>query len=223
MLDKSQAVYFVTVSKNHFEAVHLGWRIWPWGIKITHGDTDVLPECSMEFGVHVVRPKPPYKGLWARLNFEHAAFARSSPHQDWEELGDVTGYHIVPIEEFKGRVNRDGIEEVDERNKRFFNEYQAQENQWLSTGICPDPGVYFSTDSDWLDEVRGLWAERQRARLDPDDAVHYILDGRDGYVEVVATRLSWKLWEQGEPLLSDVSGEPLESGFWSVKGASHND
>jgi hypothetical protein len=44
---------------NTFNACTLPWRIWPWGITLTHGDTDVTPECSVEFGVQLALSIPP--------------------------------------------------------------------------------------------------------------------------------------------------------------------
>lgn len=176
----------------------------------------------MEFGVQLVRPEPPYKGLWAQLEFDHDAFARSAPHQDWEALDDVTGYLIAPKESFKSDVptlDPEGEFEYESHRAQmleFERVYQTREKKWLDTGVCDDPHVYFSTDTDWLDEARDPWTTRQRGKLDPDDAVHLLLGGRDGYVEIIATTFSWKLWEEGHPKLNDVSGEPVLEGRWEL-------
>src|SRR6266446_1662788 len=59
---------------------------------------------------------------------------------------------------------------------------------WLSTGICPDPGMYEVRDSPRL--------ERQRLASQPKWK-HYLLLGSDAYLEVLAQGWEWKL---GQPL-----------------------
>jgi hypothetical protein len=179
-----------------FSACTLPWSIWPWGLSLTHGDTDTLPECSVEFGVQVVQPSPPYEQLWVRVEFDLAAFASAKPHRDDEDLLDVTGYDIVP------RSNESAT-------------YQEQRDEWLRTGVCPDPGFYFSTDTKWIKAEQRSWATRQRRDLRPQEVVHFLLDGRDGYIEILAAGFTWRAWHQGDPRLSDVSGVPVDSGEWS--------
>jgi hypothetical protein len=180
-----------------FHACTLPWRIWPWGVTLTHSDTDMLPECSMEFGAMVVRPKPPYEQLWVKVDFEMAAFASAKPHRDDETLEEVTGYDIVPS-----------------RGASSVEAHLAKEAEWLRSGLCPDPGVYFSGDSGWLATSRRSWAERQRTGRSPHDAVHFLLDGRDGYVEILAAGFSWRAWRPGRSRRGDVTGEPVMSGTW---------
>jgi hypothetical protein len=177
-----------------FNACKLPWSIWPWGLTLNHGDTDMLPECSVEFGVQVVRPSPPYEQLWVKVEFELAAFASAKPRRDDEILSDVTGYDIVPM--------------------RDSTSYEGDQAEWLRTGVCPDPGFYFSTDTLWLDKDRRSWAARQRRDLRPEEAVHFLLDGRDGYIEILAAGFTWRAWHQGYPRLSAVSGDPINGGTW---------
>jgi hypothetical protein len=155
------------------------------------------PECSVEFGTMMPRPTPPYEEFWVRLDFELAAFASTKPHRDDENLLNVSGYNIVP--------------------RARANDYAASQNdraEWLRTGICPDPSFYFSVDSRWLETERSSWAARQRTDRQPENAVHFLLDGRDGYVEILASGFRWRAWRQGRPRLSAVSGEPVMSGAW---------
>jgi hypothetical protein len=186
-----------------FSACSLPWRIWPWGLSLTHGDTDVLPVCSVEFGVLIVRATRPYKELWGRVDFNLAAFVSAKPHRDDEDILDVTGYDILP------RTRGSG-----------FATYEEQQDEWLRTGVCPDPGFYFSTDTKWIDTEQQSWTERQRADLRPGEAVHFLLDGRDGYIEILAASFTWRAWQHGKPLLSDVSGDPVSSGEWSPPSLS---
>jgi len=155
------------------------------------------PECSAEFGVMLPRPEPPYEEFWVRVDFELAAFASTKPHRDDENLLNVSGYDIVP-----------------RRRAGGYAAFQLDETEWLRTGICPDPSFYFSTDSRWLEAERPSWAARQRTSRPPEDAVHFLLDGRDGYIEILASGFSWRAWRPGRPRLSAVSGEPVMSGEW---------
>ena len=188
----------LAVVSDAFFACSLPWAIWPWGLTLAHSDNDTVPDCSVEFGVQVVRPSPPYEQLWVRVEFELAAFASAKPHRDDEDLLDVTGYDIVL-----------------RRGHGGFATYQDQQEEWLRTGLCPDPGFYFSADTKWLDAERRSWAARQRADLRPEEAVHFLLDGRDGYIEILASGFTWRAWHQGHPRLSAVSGDPVNSGGWT--------
>ncbi len=184
-----------------FHPCAVPWRIWPWGLTLHHEDTDVLPACSVEFGV-LMQPGVPSEELWVRVDFEAAAFASASPHRDDEDLADVTGYDIVPRRTVDGPAER-----------------QLEEEEWNRTELCPDPGFYFSTDSAWLDRSRRLWADRQRMDRSPQDAVHFLMDGRDGYLEILASGFTWRAWYQGCPILSAVEGEPVLGGAWSEQPA----
>lgn len=181
-----------------FNSCPLPWSIWPWGLKLTHSDTDLAPECSVEFGVQVVRATSRYRELWVKVEFELAAFVVAKPHRDDEELTQVSGYDIVARREPSSEQHR-----------------QRAESEWLRTGVCSDPGFYSSTNSTWLEQVRQPWAERQRTRRSADDAVHFLLNGRDGFLEIIAAGFTWQAWPHGLPLLSDVSGKPVMSGEWS--------
>lgn len=180
-----------------FEPCRVPWRVWPWGLDLSHSDTDVVPECSVEFGARVLHDGRDYGELWVVVEFELAGFASAKPHRDDEELADVSGYEI-PV------------------RRREYSESmrQAEEEAWLSTGICPEPHFYFSTDSTWLRSERESWAYRQRGRIEPGDAIHFVLNGRDGYVEVIAAGYAWRAWRTGHPRLNDVSGDPILSDRW---------
>jgi hypothetical protein len=186
-----------------FYACSLPWRIWTWGLSLVHSDTDVSPECSVEFGTNVARRiKSAHESYWAKVEFQGAAFASAKPHRDDETLETVTGYDIVP------RSTRSDLPMLDA--------LEAEEAEWIRTGVCPDPWFYYSTDSAWLRSERGAWAHRQRGPYGPEDAVHFLLDGRDGYIEILATGFSWRAWTQGHPRLNAVSGEPIMSGEWTL-------
>jgi hypothetical protein len=163
----------------------------------------MLPECSVEFGAVLPRPTPPYEELWVKVEFELAAFASARPHRDDEDLADVSGYDIVP----RRRDERSGL-------RGYRNDAE-----WLRTGVCPDPSFYFSTDSTWLEAERQSWSERQRSGRPSEDAVHFLLDGRDGYVEVLASGFTWDAWPEGHPRQNLVPGAPIRRGRWTDAGA----
>lgn len=54
---------------------------------------------------------------------------------------------------------------------------------WLKSGNCPDPGVYIVEQSNW--NPSGLH----------NDFTHYLIEGHDSYVEVLAKGISW----EGQP------------------------
>jgi hypothetical protein len=191
---------------NTFRVCTLPWAIWPWGIRLTHSDTDMRPECSVEFGAMLPRPTPPYEELWVKVEFELAAFASARPHRDDEDLDDVSGYDIVPRRRDESSGQRPYRDTAD----------------WLRTGCCPDPSFYFSIDSRWLETERRSWAARQRTSRAPEDAVHFLLDGRDGYVEIVASGFTWQAWHQGRPRADAVTGEPIMSGQWADDERGHH-
>ena len=82
--------------------------------------------------------------------------------------------------------------------------------------MCPDPGFYFSTATEWLDEIRRPWADRQRTSRSLHDVVHFLLDGRDGYLEIAAEGFTWRAWVPGSTRLNEVSGPPSMSGAWAA-------
>jgi hypothetical protein len=174
----------------------------------------MTPECSVEFGALVVRPTRPDEELWVKVTFELAAFASAKPHRDDESLVTVSGYDIVPRRgEPEGGVSGD-LREVLRATEDVRRRLEQEEKKWIETGTCPDPSFYFSTDTAWLEAERSSWAARQRTNRGPEDAVHFLLDGRDGYVEVVASGFTWQAWHRGHPRLDEVSGEPVMTGRW---------
>jgi len=79
----------------------------------------------------------------------------------------------------------------------------------------PRSKLLFSPNSRWLEAERRSWAARQRSRRQSEDAVHFLLDGRDGYVEILASGFTWCAWPQGQPRVDAVSGDPIMTGGWS--------
>jgi hypothetical protein len=53
------------------------------------------------------------------------------------------------------------------------------------TGVCPNSGFYVATQSHWLESLPKMF---QR------DLHHYVVDGRDGCVELMAQSFKWREW-----------------------------
>jgi len=60
-----------------------------------------------------------------------------------------------------------------------------REQKWRKNGFCPDPGFYSANPSAWLESLPDRFRQ---------DASHYVIDGRDGYVELIAEGYEWKEW-----------------------------
>jgi len=56
-------------------------------------------------------------------------------------------------------------------------------NHWETKGICLNSGFYYAIESDWLDSLKLS-----------DGFRHYVVDDRDGYVELIAQSFTWKEW-----------------------------
>jgi len=76
--------------------------------------------------------------------------------------------------------------------------------QWRVTGNCPNPGFYVAKQSAWLESMPDFFRR---------DFRHYVVEGRDGYVELIARNFKWRewLWTEGQrdlvPERSPVVGE----------------
>ena len=72
--------------------------------------------------------------------------------------------------------------------------YADSRARWVSTGRCPDPGVYQVESSAWLVEAG---AARFGCR-------HYVVVGHDMWIEVLCLGLSWRF-------CGDASAEAIET------------
>ena len=69
--------------------------------------------------------------------------------------------------------------------------------EWKATGLCPSPGFYVATESEWLSSLPDAHYERSH---------HYVVVGRDGYVELIAERFRWREWLWTAGLRDDMAG-----------------
>jgi hypothetical protein len=164
------------------------WSISPSmsGLTLRHRETDVAPECSVVFGAGRLRDDDRTDSRRVELVFEGCYHARVGPHSDTEGI-EAIGYEMV--EPFK-----------------FDADYLLRRSRlWRESGSCPDPGFYVAVRSAWL------------ARL-PDDfrlgSRHYVVDGRDGYVELIARRFRWRewLWDEDDREVAPSSGPVVGEG-----------
>jgi hypothetical protein len=172
--------------KNRFKPCLLPWAIWPWGLSLSHSDTDVGPKCTVEFGAQVARPTPPFDQYWVRVVFAMADVVIARPKSDIADLADVTDYDF----------------EVDA--DRGESAHHADINRWLESGECPHPGFYWASKSTLLE-----------SEVEAQGSIHFLLEGRDGYLEILADGFSWSAWPQGHPRLDQVTGEPVLTGRWT--------
>lgn len=75
---------------------------------------------------------------------------------------------------------------------------------WTIGDVCPDPMFYLVLHSTWIPELPSHFARHR----------HYILDGRDGCVEIVAESYHWCEWNWpvGESLESALATAPTAQG-----------
>jgi hypothetical protein len=109
---------------------------------------------------------------WRRveLTFSHCYFARTGPHSDSESI-EAIGYKIAG--------GYDGP-----MNERYLD---WRTEQWRKTEVCPYSGFYVARKSTWLSSLPDCFRK---------DSWHYVIDGRDGYVELIANGYKWRemLW-----------------------------
>ena len=105
------------------------------------------------------------------VNFSGFIAARMLPgHSDSEVLDPNTfDFKNVPFSSAEGKSIGEMI--------------QGFQNEWKQIGTCPDPLMYEVSDSHWLQQMAG---ERTNFK-------HFVLQGHDAYVEVIAERWTWEL------------------------------
>jgi len=101
------------------------------------------------------------------LKFSCCYYARTGHHCDSETI-EAIGYKFGG--ESEGPDNRD---------------FDWHRQQWRKTGTYAFSGFYVARESAWLNSL----AERYRS-----DSRHYVVDGREGYVELIAKGFKWREW-----------------------------
>jgi hypothetical protein len=107
----------------------------------------------------------PYRLI--RIVFENGLWARLSPaHSDKEVVEDC----LFDWSAVRGRWSQG--EDIYE----FMNRTREE---WVRSGICPDPNIYEVEGSHWLDETRAANDRHKKWR-------HYVIQGHDAYAEIIA-------------------------------------
>lgn len=123
-----------------------------------------------------------------------------SPYDSNKKLGPAGGpYQLVRVRFAQGIAvrmlpNHSDDEAVDldeydfsklshqiQRGQQIEDWLRDFQNEWLHSGICPNPKMYEVKDSFWLREVAG----------ESKEVGHYLLCGHDAHVEVVAKDWEW--------------------------------
>lgn len=75
---------------------------------------------------------------------------------------------------------------------------------WTVGDDCPDPYFYRVLNSDWTTRLPSHFVHHR----------HYVLDGRDGCVEIAAECYTWRewIWPIGESLDVSLAVEPFATG-----------
>ena len=145
------------------------WTISPStsAVTLTHSESDVEPECTVVFGGGRITEDYHIDSRRIDVVFKMCYHARIGPHDDSETI-EAIGYKIdAPI---------------DADTEAGYEEYQRA---WKTTGICPDSGFYVAKQSEWLPSLPAFFQT---------DFQHYVIDGRDGYVELIAKHFAWQEW-----------------------------
>jgi hypothetical protein len=145
------------------------WAISPSGsgVTLTHSESDVEPECTVVFVAGRLGQDDRTDIRHVEIVFNQCYHARVGPHSDSEGV-EALGYVIDPP--------RPSAE--DYLNWRV--------RHWRETGSCPDSGFYVAKRSAWLESLPNFFRP---------DFRHYVVDGRDGYVELIAREFKWREWE----------------------------
>ena len=139
------------------------------GVTLTHSESDTEPECQVAFGAGRLTNEGRTDMRLVQIRFTECYFARTGHHSDDSSIADLPGYELSDA-----ATPPDGADYLDWRHSK-----------WRSDTVCPDSGFYVAEPSAWL---RSLPESFQR------DSAHYVIDGRDGYVEVVAKAFEWTEW-----------------------------
>lgn len=145
------------------------WAISPSssGVTLTHSESDVEPECTVVFGGGHLNEDARVDSRRIEIQFSRCYYARLGYHRDTESIKAI-GYKIDPT-----------------YNGKMEGYLEWRQREWNATGHCPNSGFYVATKSAWLLSLQDSFQT---------DFRHYVIDGREGYVELIARRFSWREW-----------------------------
>ena len=146
------------------------WMISPSGsgVTLTHSESGIKPECSVGFWAFRKSETDTTGSHRISIAFEDCYYARVGHHEDSESVEGI-GYLL----------------ELECNLRDVFAFMKWVEQTWIASGFCPQSGFYYAKESEWLASLPSNFQKHAR---------HYVIDGRDGYVEVIASRFTWQEW-----------------------------
>lgn len=164
------------------------WAISPStsGLTLTHAETDVEPQCTVVLGGGRLQDDGRTDDRRIEIAFRECYFARTGPLPDTVGV-EVLGYRVIE----EHQVPADQY--IDWRRR-----------EWRATGVCPNSSFYIATQSEWLAGIPKIYREGSN---------HYVVEGRDSYVELIARGFQWREWKwlgghrEGAPSTGEVVGE----------------
>jgi len=145
------------------------WSISPTdsGVTLVHSESMEGPTCTVVCGAGRLGEDDRTDDRRIEIIFQACFYARLGPHPDTEGIESI-GYRVEPT--YNGHMG----------------DYLAwRAHQWRGTGNCPDSGFYVARQSAWLATLPEFYQTECR---------HYVVDGRDGYAEVIASDFIWHEW-----------------------------
>lgn len=102
--------------------------------------------------------------------------------------------------------DRSGPESIGFPAIKQENECWPFRDTWEFGAICPHPSFYQVENSKWILELPSIFHSHH----------HFLVDGRDGCVEIVAERYSWQewLWLPGRESAFLPGKAPIDCGAW---------
>jgi hypothetical protein len=159
----------------------------PWSVSPTmdgltlHHVSDAEPRCSVVFGGGRLGGDGLTDNRRIEIAFSSGYFARVTAKADDEDI-EASGFDV--LEGFSGPMQ---------------DYWDWRERRWRETGLCPDPSFYVATASPWLDSVN------QQFGMAHLSLRHFLLAGRDSYIEILAKRFSWREWLWTEGLRDNIA------------------
>ena len=162
------------------------WMVAPstGAVTLKHTETDTEPECTIVLGGGRMSEKGQLDSRRVEIDFEMCHHARTRPLNG----GVKTIYPVEP--------SYDG---------HYTGYLDWLRREWNATGLCPNPGFFVATESEWLSTLPDA---------DQEGRQHYVVVGRDGYVELIAERFRWREWMWSDGRRDDVArlGPVVETG-----------
>src|SRR4051794_3063736 len=110
------------------------WAISPStsGVTLTHHETDIEPECIVVLGGGRLQKDDRTDDRRIEIAFRDCYYARTAPHPDTGGI-EVLSYRVIQ-----------------ERPDPAAHYIAWRHDRWRATGVCPNPGFFVATQSNWL-------------------------------------------------------------------------